>query len=162
MTADTIYFDFMRCEDKSADLYLDLSAHFCDEAELSWFWVEMAMGKKQQAGLLHYCLEKGLFAQDLPSPFAIRTLEEYLEELSARASDPALALDGAFDIAIQVETSEIQSIRDRLTMPIQGPEHILQKKVNVSRANSFGKLKNAAERFAVSPALRMRIGHLTP
>lgn len=63
VTANTIYLDFIGCENKSADLYLDLSVHFCDQVELSWFWIEMAMEKKQDAGLVHYFLENKLFAR---------------------------------------------------------------------------------------------------
>jgi hypothetical protein len=61
MTPEKIYFDFIRCEDKSADLYLDLSVHFYHQIDLSWFWVDMAMAEKQRAGLLHHCLENRVF-----------------------------------------------------------------------------------------------------
>ena len=157
MTPDAIYSDFIRYEDRSADLYLDLSVHFWDQIDLSWFWVEMAMGGKQRAGLVQYCLENKVFTEDLPDNVAIQELGHRLEELSHLASNPALSLDGAFDIAIQIETPESHAIRARLTKPIQSPPQLLQKKLSLSGTGHFARLKDAAERFAVSPAVRSRL-----
>jgi hypothetical protein len=151
MQPDSIYFDFIRCEDKSGDLYLDLSIRFSGETDLSWFWVDMAMGRKQKAGLLHYCLENKVFAPDLPEPLAIQHLTEHLDELLQRAADPELGLKDAFEIAAQLESSGINDICSKLAMPIEGPAHVLQKKQDLLAANPFAKLQSGAARFNVKP-----------
>jgi hypothetical protein len=160
MSPDGIYFDFIHCEDKSADLYLDLSIRFSHQIDLSWFWIEMAMKGKQEAGLLQYCLENKLFGSDLPDLVEIQTLKRQLEDLSPRASDPNVTVDDAFDIAIQVETSGLNDIRSKLATSIQGPVYVQQKKIELLGGDYSGKLKRAADRFAVSPGVRSRLASL--
>jgi hypothetical protein len=147
MQPDSIYLDFIRCEDKSGDLYLDLSLRFCGETELSWFWVDMAMGRKQKAGLLHYCLENKVFCADLPDPISLQRLAEHLDELLQRAADPDLDLKEAFAIAVQLESSGMNDICTRLTEPIEGPPHVLQKKHRLLALDPFAKLQSGAARF---------------
>jgi hypothetical protein len=156
MEPSLIYDDFMRCEDRSAQLYLELSIRFFDQVDISWFWIEMAMEEKQHAGLLQYCLEERVFAEELPAMETIVGLRGLLQELEARAEGPALNLDDAFDIAIQMETCEMEDICDRLTAPIQSPPYVVQKKIDLSKNKHFEKLRYAAERFGASPSIRAR------
>jgi hypothetical protein len=156
MKPSLIYGDFMRCEDRSAQLYLDLSIHFYDQVDISWFWIEMGMEEKQHAGLLQHCLEEKVFADDLPPMEAIIGMGRLLEELETHAARPALNLDDAFDIAIQIETCEKEDICDRLTAPILSPPHVVQKKVDLSKKKHFEKLRRAAEHFGASPNIRAR------
>jgi hypothetical protein len=156
MEPSLIYDDFMRCQDRSAQLYLDLSIRFYEEVDISWFWIEMAMEEKQRAGLLQYCLEERVFAEELPPMETIIRLGRLLEELETHAAEPALKLDDAFDIAIQIETCEREDICDRLTFPILSPPHVVEKKVDISKKKHFDKLRWAAEHFGASPAIRAR------
>ena len=159
MDPQTIYADVIWCEDRSAELYLDLSVHFCHEIDVSWFWVEMAMEEKQHAGLLHYCLEKHMFAENLPDPSLVQNLRRLLEELRQRTSTPSLSLDEAFEVATQIESSELEDIAQKLTAPIQGPVHIVQKKIALSSQPHLAKLRSAAERFPTSPVVRTRLAN---
>ena len=156
MEPSLIYDDFMRCEDRSAQLYLDLSIRFYEEVDISWFWIEMAMTRKQRAGLLQYCLEERLFAEELPPMETIIRLGLLLEKLETHAAQPALKLDDAFDIAIQIETFEKEDICDKLTAPILSPPHVVQKKAALSTKKHLEKLRWAAELFGASPAIRAR------
>ena len=151
-----IYRDFMQCEDRSGQLYLDFSIRFYDQIDISWFWIEMAMEEKQHAGLLYYCLDESLFAEELPPMATIIELRQLLEKLEKNAANPALNIDDAFDIAIQIETCEMEEICERLTAPIVRPPQVVQKKVNLSPRKHFDKLRSAAERFAVSPTVMAR------
>jgi hypothetical protein len=160
MTPDGIYFDLIHCEDKSADLYLDLSIRFSEQMDLSWFWIEMAMKEKQQAGLLQYCLENKVFARDLPDIVEIRDVKRRLDDLGLRASDPNVTVDNAFDIAIQVETSGLPEIRSRLTTTIEAPAYVQQKKVELLGGDYSEKLRSAADRFAVSEDVRSKLAKL--
>jgi hypothetical protein len=160
MTPDGIYFDFIHCEDKSADHYLDLSIRFSQQIDLSWFWIEMAMKEKQEAGLLQYCLENKIFARDLPDIVEIQNVKRRLDDLGARASDPNVTVDDAFDIAVQVETSGLPDIRSRLTTTIDGPAYVQQKKGELLGGDCSEKLRSAAERFALSATVRSKLLNL--
>ena len=67
MKASEVYDGFIQFEERSADLYLELSVRFMDNPALRWFWVEMAMEEKQHAGMLQHCREAGTIAGDLPT-----------------------------------------------------------------------------------------------
>src|ERR1041385_1235686 len=123
----------MRCEDRLAQLYLDVSVRFYDQVEISWFWIEMAMEEKQHAGLLQYCLEENIFAEELPHVENIIEVERLLNEVEPRAADPFLDLDLAFDFAIGIETCGMEEICHKLTAPITSPLHVLQRKLELSQ-----------------------------
>jgi hypothetical protein len=159
MKPHAIYSDFIQHQDGFANLYLDMSIRFCDQMELSWFWVEMAMEEKQRAGLLHYCLENKMFAEDLPDPRSIQKLEAQLKVWTERASDPLLSVDDAFHIAAQIETSELRRILPGLTMQIQGPDRVIQKRQEVC-SNHGMRLRNAADRFGLSSEVRSTLAQL--
>lgn len=160
MNAQAIYDGFIQFEDRSAELYLDLSVRFFDRPELSWFWVEMAMEEKQHAGMLQHCREAGVFATELPEKEQIQQLGSLFHQLRERTSAPALDLNGAFNIAIDLESSEINDIYRHLTAPIQGPAHIMRKKMELSVGGHFDKLARAGVRFGVSHQIQARLSVL--
>jgi hypothetical protein len=150
MNAVDVYEGFIGFEERSASLYLELSIRFADNPALRWFWVEMAMEEKQHAGMLQHCREAGVFAGELPGDDQVRRLDQVFKKLEARIASPDLTLDDAFDIAIRLESSEINDIYGQLTAPIQGPAHVLRKKVELSVEDHFEKLYDAARRFGAS------------
>ena len=160
MEATTVYDGFIRLEERSAALYLELSVHFFNNPELSWFWVEMAMEEKQHAGMLQHCREAGVFASDLPGRDQIQKLNALFRKLESRLSSPSLSLDDAFEMAIELESSEINDVYSRLTAPIHGPAHVMRKKIELSVAGHFDKLKEASSRFGVSVAIQTRLAQL--
>ena len=83
MEPSLLYGQFIRCEDRSAQLYLDVSVHFYDQVQISWFWIELAMEEKQHAGLLQHCVEQNIFAKELPSAESVVKLERLLEEVES-------------------------------------------------------------------------------
>ena len=102
MEAGLIYGDLIRCEDRSAELYLEFSVRFFDHVDVSWFWIELAMDEKQHAGLLQYCVDNTCFAEQLPSKRTITGLKRRLSRLETRASRDVLSIDDAFEIAIEI------------------------------------------------------------
>ena len=160
MNPTKVYGDFIVLEDRSAALYLELSDRFFDNPALSWFWVEMAMEEKQHAGMLQYCREAGVFANDLPDKGQVQRLNALLRRLEARLAHRNLALDDSFEIAIDLETSEINDVYRRLTAPIRGPAHVIRKKFELSLAGHFDKLREAASQFHVSPEIQTRLSNL--
>jgi rubrerythrin len=160
MNTDNVYSGFIRFEERSASLYLELSVRFFDKPDLSWFWVEMAMEEKQHAGMLQHCREAGVFASDAPDRGQIQRLNTLFRRLEHRVAEPQLSVDDAFDIAIELETSEINDIYSRLTAPIKGPAHIMRKKMELSAGGHFDRLQEASVKFHVSPAIRARLESL--
>jgi hypothetical protein len=149
-----VYDGFIQFEERSAALYLDLSVRFFGNADLSWFWVEMAMEEKQHAGMLQHCREAGVFAAELPGKDQIQRLNTLFRKLETRLNAPKLTLDDAFEMAIELEGSEINDVYSRLTAPIQGPGHVMRKKMELSVANHFERLHEAASKFKVSSAVQ--------
>ena len=156
MEPGLIYGDLIRCEDRSAQLYLEFSVRFHDHVDVSWFWIELAMDEKQHAGLLQYCLENTCFAEQLPSKKTIVGLKRHLKRLETRATRDGLSIDDAFEIAIEIESSEMEDLCQKLTAPIAGPPHVVQKKLDLSKKEHLSKLRTAAERFGASAAIRSR------
>jgi hypothetical protein len=160
MNATKVYDGFIGLEDRSAALYLELSVRFFDNPELSWFWVEMAMEEKQHAGMLQHCREAGVFATKLPDKDQIRRLNMLFRRLESRLAQPQLAVDDSFEMAIELESSEINDVYSRLTAPIQGPAHVMRKKIELSVAGHFERLSEAASKFHASPSIQTRLASL--
>ena len=155
-----IYDGFIALEERSAALYLELSVRFFDNAALSWFWVEMAMEEKQHAGMLQYCREAGVFASELPDKDQVQKLNSLFRQLEARTNQTGLLPDDAFEIAIELESSEINDIYSGLTAPIQGPGHVMRKKMELSVASHFERLQHAASKFNASATIQTRLASL--
>lgn len=160
MNAVNVYEGFIGFEERSANLYLELSIRFADNPALRWFWVEMAMEEKQHAGMLQHCREAGVFAGELPGDEQVRRLDQVFRQLEARIGSPDLTLDDAFDVAIRLESSEINDVYSQLTAPIQGPAHVLRRKVELSVEGHFEKLHEAAGRFGASVGTKSRLARL--
>jgi hypothetical protein len=160
MNATKVYDGFIGLEDRSAALYLELLSASSTNPELSWFWVEMAMEEKQHAGMLQHCREAGVFAAELPDKDQIQRLNGLFRRLENRLAEPKLASDDAFEMAIELETSEINDVYSRLTAPIQGPAHVMRKKMELSVAGHFERLSEAASKFHASPVIQRRLSTL--
>jgi hypothetical protein len=155
-----IYEEFIRFEERCAELYLELSVRFFDNPDVSWFWVEMAMEEKQHAGMLQYCREVGVFAVEVPGDEQVRRLNRLFDRFETRLKLEKLTVDDAFGLAIELEASEINEIYSRLTAPIEGPVHILRKKMELLADRHFDRLRDAANRFGASPAIQTKLGEL--
>ena len=160
MEAAQVYEGFIHFEERSAQLYLELSVRFADNPALRWFWVEMAMEEKQHAGMLQHCREAGVYAGALPDKGQVERLDSLFTQIEKRILAPDLALDEAFDAAARLESSEINDVYNRLTAPIEGPAHIVRKKMELSVAGHFEKLRDAARRFGASAAIQSRLDKL--
>jgi hypothetical protein len=161
MQVTNIYDGFIGFEERSAAFYMELSVKFFTNPALSWFWVEMAMEEKQHAGMLHHCREAGVFAAELPDKDQIHRLASLFRKLEARLAQPQLDVDDAFEMAIELESSEINDVYSRLTAPIQGPAHVMRKKMELSVENHFEKLLEAAVKFNASSITRARLAGLS-
>src|SRR5687767_8038502 len=99
---------------------------------LSWFWVDMAMGEKVQAGLLHHCCKNGLFADTLPNEDQLAELRTLFDELESVVGQGGLSVDDAFAVAERLERSPINNVCASLTAPIDVSDHPARKNLNLS------------------------------
>src|SRR5215469_11312837 len=114
------YKQFIEFEEKAADIYLRLATHFLAASpELSAFWLEMAMEEKKHAGLLQFCAAEGWFAKGIPNEAESRKFVELLRDIEKRAFDASLDKNEAFELAAELEGSEVNAIYKHLTSPAQ-------------------------------------------
>ncbi len=161
MIPQQVYDIFIQFEDHAANMYLDLAVRFADQIELSWFWVEMAMEEKQHAGLLQYCRQAGMFTGAIPDSEQIQCLAGVFKDLERRVGAASVTVDEAFEIAIDLERSEINDIFATLTANLKGPWRVVQKKAELSADNHLEHLLVAARQFGVSPKVQHKLAALT-
>jgi hypothetical protein len=136
------YEDFICLEERTAALYLELSVAFICVPELSWFWVDMAMDEKVQAGLLYRCREIGLFADTLPDEDQLTEFRILFDELEGVVRQGGLSVDDAFAVAERLERSTISDVCLSLTAAIPS-----RKKLHLSTERRMDALRHARQRF---------------
>ncbi len=109
-TPGQIYEKFIEFEERAASIYVRLASHFSKNAELSSFWLEMGIQEKQHAGLLQFLLAEKLFAGNLPDDATIRKIDDFFRSFESRAANPDLRIPAAFQIALEMESSEVNDI----------------------------------------------------
>jgi hypothetical protein len=144
-----IYSRFLDFEERAAAIYAQFASHFSENARLSSFWLEMAMHEKQHAGLLQFCLYDGLFAADLPGRSKIQKLDALFKRIEKRAADPGLTIEEAFLLAVELETSEVNTIYCHLTTSLHRSMYLLKRKIATSLPDHVGELLVAARKFGV-------------
>jgi hypothetical protein len=146
-SAKTVYDKFVEFEERAASVYLHLASHFSENRELSSFWLEMGMQEKQHAGLLQFCAFEQLFAGDLPDDATTQRVEELYQKLEKRAANPELGMDEAFQVALELETSEVNDIYCRLTTTTHNSMYLWRRKVASLASGHLGFLAAAARKF---------------
>jgi hypothetical protein len=149
-TAKGLYRRFIQFEEDAASIYLRFASRFSSDPKLSWLWLEMAMHEKQHAGLLQFCLNEGLFVQDLPGEAAIDRMSRLMAELEKRARDPKLTVKQAFSAAIELENSEINAIYAHLTTALHDSPYLVKRKIATMIPHHMEKLIAAGRKFGVS------------
>ncbi len=161
MVPQQLYDIFIGFEERAADVYMNLALRFNDKPDVSWFWVEMAMEETQHAGMLQYCKETGMFASHLPTTEQIQRLAAMFKTVRRSAASPEITLDQAFEVAITLESSEMNEIYSDLTANVTGPWYVIRKKIELSISNHFERLREASNRFDVAVDIRTKLGSLT-
>ena len=149
-TPKSVYDKFVEFEERAASVYLHLAAHFSKNPELSSLWLEMGMQEKQHAGFLQFCGDEQLFTENLPDEAVIRRLEEVYREIEKRVADPELQINEAFQIALELETSEVNEIYCQLTATTHNAPYLWRRKVASLSPGHVGFLAAAARKFGVS------------
>ena len=148
-TAQTIYRHFIEFEEMAAATYVEFASHFSQDPQLSSFWLDMAMHEKQHAGLLQFCLRDGLFVSDLPDTGEIQKLTEFFKRVKKRAARPKLTTEEAFQLAIEMESSEINAVYCHLTTTLHSSMYLFRRKIATSLPNHIDYLLKTARKFGV-------------
>lgn len=141
---------FAELERLVSKIYFRFSHLFISRPELRDFWWEMAQQEVQHSAILQACK---VLIQSYDERLDPSISREKAEELKARLSSylargtPALGIEDAFRIALQIETSEIDAIYSKL-LHLGGPK-IAQTMENLGVPASVQrqKLKAALRRF---------------
>jgi len=146
-TSAQIYQRFIEFEERAAALYFRLASHFSKNTELSSFWLDMGMQEKQHAGLLQFLLAENLFAANLPDDSLIQKVDDAFRDFESRASDPELSIPAAFQIALEMESSEVNDIYSHLTTSTHASTYLWHRKISILTPGHIGFLASAAHKF---------------
>ena len=160
MTAEEAFdplIGFAAIERLVSKIYFRFSHLFLSQPELRDFWWEMAREEEQHACILQACravIEN--FPEATLDPTINRDKAQQLSlRLNAFLSQGAasLAVEDAFRIAVDIESSEIDAIYSKLTH--LGGEQVAKTMENLGVPASIQrqKLKAALRRFCSSPEL---------
>ncbi|HEY6201391.1 MAG TPA: hypothetical protein VI231_22500 [Candidatus Binatia bacterium] len=148
---------FAEIERLVSKIYYRFSHLFLFDAELRDFWWEMAGEEEQHANILLACKEliQNYDDETLDPSITRDNADRLRRDLSAYLAKgtPSLSVDEAFKIAIDIETSEIDTIYSKL-LQLGGPK-IAQTMQNLGVPASVQRqeLKAALRRFCADPAL---------
>ena len=149
-SSEDVYRRFIDFEEQAAAIYLKMASRFSPEnPEVSSVWLDMGIQEKQHAGLLQFCLAEQLFADELPSDQQILRAEQLFPPTGETSSGAGLGVQQAFEIAIQMETSEVNDIYNGLTSPLHASMYLLRRKIATSLPDHVGNLLREARRFKV-------------
>lgn len=148
---------FAEIESLVAKIYFRFSHLFIDRPELRDFWWEMAKQEEQHAAILMAC--KAVI-ENYPDEAVDPSLsQQKADRLRSRLNvyldkgTPAITVDEAFKIALEIETSEIDAIYSKL-LHLGGPKIArTMENLGVPASVQRHKLKSALERFSKNPEL---------
>jgi len=142
---------FAEIERLASKIYLRFSHLFLHHAELRDFWWNMGMEEEQHASILLACKEmiENYEDEKLDHSISREKADQLKEQLTSylRKGTPSLAVEEAFKVALEIETSEIDAIYGKL-LQLGGPK-IAQTMQNLGVPASVQrqKLKVALRRF---------------
>jgi hypothetical protein len=153
-----VYRIFVNFEELAASIYLRMASRFSPEdQDLGSLWLDMGMQEKQHAGLLQFCVEEELFADKLPDDKEIHDAEVLFSRLLKQASAPELTVQQSFQIAVDLETSEVNNIYNMLTTPVHASMYLLRRKIATSVPGHVQHLLEEARRHNIPGELLGRL-----
>ncbi len=149
---------FAEIERLAAKIYFRFSHLFLSHADLREFWWQMAMDEEQHASVLLACKT---IMENIPGepmdPSINRDLGDRFEaQLQAYLSKgtQSITVEKAFRIALEMETSELDVIYNKLLQSCGPKVAQTMAKFGVTANVQRAKLKAAILRFSMEPKLR--------
>src|SRR5262249_20286875 len=124
-------------------------SRFRENPSLNSFWLDMALHEKQSAGLLQFCLCEGLLSAELPDKAEIHKLTALFRRFDKRSVDPNTSVEEAFALAIELESSELNTIYCRLTTSLHASTYLLKRKIATFLPDHVDSLVASARKFGV-------------
>lgn len=148
---------FAEIERLVSKIYFRFSHLFLDQPALRDFWWHMALDEDQHASILLACKEMVQNYEDetLDPSISKKRADELKAELQSYLSrgTPSIAVEEAFRIALEIETSEIDAIYSKL-VSLGGPKiGKTMENLGVPASVQRQKLKAALLRFCKDPQL---------
>jgi len=148
---------FAEIERLVSKVYFRFSHLFLHQRELRDFWWQMALDEDQHGAILLACKEMIQNYEDEALDPSIS--KEKADELKARLEaylskgTPSIAVEEAFRIALEIETSEIDAIYSKLVL-LGGPKiGKTMENLGVPASVQRQKLKLALQQFCKDPKL---------
>jgi hypothetical protein len=155
---------FSEVERLVGKVYFRFSHLFMDQPELRDFWWEMARQEEQHALILLACkiVIQNYEDEQLDPSISRENAERLKEHIRSYLSEgtPAIGVEEAFRIALDIETSEVDVIYGKL-LQLGGPKIARTlENLGVPAAVQRQKLKAALRRFCSDPKLLATTEHL--
>jgi rubrerythrin len=148
-----VYLRFIEFEEKAAAIYLKLASHFSSrDRKLGELWLDMAMEEKQHAGLLQFCVAERIFSPKLPSDADVKKFAALFRKAEKQAANPSISVNEAFNLAAELEGSEVNAIYSYLTSPLHASIYLLKRKIVAAPSKHIDHLVTAGKLFNVSAA----------
>jgi hypothetical protein len=78
--------------------------------------------------------------------------------LKKRAANPKLTIQQAFEIAIQMESSEVNILYSTLTTPVHSSTYLLRRKIESSLPDHVERLAREGRKYGVSEVTLRKLG----
>lgn len=148
---------FAEIERLVGKIYFRFSHLFMGQPELRDFWWEMAKEEEQHGCILHACraLIENYDEDALDPRISAAKADELKERLLAYLGrgTPALGVEEAFRMALEIESSEIDAIYSQL-LQLGGPQVAkTMENLGVPASAQRLKLKKALRQFCTDPRL---------
>lgn len=148
---------FSEIERLVSKVYFRFSHLFIHHPELRDFWWQMAMDEEQHSSILLACKEIiENYSDEAIDPSISREKANQLEtQISAYLGKgtPSITVEEAFKVALEIETSEIDTIYSKL-LQLGGPKIAkTMENLGVPASVQRQKLKSALKRFTKNPDL---------
>jgi hypothetical protein len=154
----------MELERRTMHLYCSFESQFSDNEELRGFWFDMAQHESRHfgalalvAGLLESASKRRLRAAMSLTPERVQHLRRLLVRLQTEA-EHGVTIERAFEIALEVEGSEIEDLVLDLLQTLKG-EAERERAVKLL-IHDLGDLSYMIEKHTTNPALLARADEL--
>lgn len=153
MNAPDTYQTFEGFEERVARVYFAISQRFASHTTLTWFWVQMTLEELHHGSTLRFCREYPLFDVEEISEESIARIRALLERAAIVGANPELTLTEAFRLALEIESSEIDSIYEKLTRPAYSSYPFLQEAFQLRYRDHLRRFAKAIVNFSGDASL---------
>ena len=149
---------FAEIERLVAKVYLRFSHLFLGRPELRDFWWQMGMDEEQHSSILLACRE--IAGDEVHEVLRQSDAKEKADRLEVQLSfylskgTRSITVEEAFRIALEIETSELDAIYERLLLSCGPNVARTMEQLGAPASVQRAKLKSAILRYCIEPSLR--------